>query len=627
MATKATIDYTLKKGESASAYNKRIALARGDSAKELKSMQKKSKNVNVSQETPTQTVARAQSVLDQTQAQGDTPYKGSAFDKNFIAENPTVPSEPVMTPDVPKPDVPTTDTVTSTVDNPNGTTPNNLASGGTDTGTMIQNPDGTSTFNPQSSTQSQNGATPLTNPSVVDYLNSTGQPSDFSSRKNLASALGIADYTGTVAQNQQLISHLRGIPVSPVENITPTSPGAITQTSNNAPVATKTSFDHVANTFGLSQTEGDFMSDPIKTIKDITKQVFSAMGIDQADKQIKDVAKELEKMENSKDDEIRAVNDNPWLTEGVRLKQIDNIKNKWEGKINNRTNTLNLLENVKKDATQQAQFALGTAISIFDSERKFQASQVQAYYDQAQHEFDNAIKLHELENKQTGTSEMQEYTFSVKQGFKGSFLDYKKAISAAGRASGSDGGLTPAQINTTVNGIASAYDNEQTVRDYNTIRRNVDVFDNLGNTATDDIQRVYTFAKVADPNSAVKEGEYASIEKYAQAVMQRAGLRVSRVFNPTGILTQEARTAMSQTLNTSLSASERAKSQVQAEYQRQIDDAYSGKPRTITQYTPPTQYGPNQNSSQASPYASETQGVTFGNQESLAHAIFGFLFD
>ena len=159
-------------------------------------------------------------------------------------------------------------------------------------------------------------------------------------------------------------------------------------------------------------------------------------------------------------------------------------------------------------------------------------------------------------------------------------------------ATGGGYGLTPAQINSTVNTIAGAYDAEPVVKEYNTIRRNLEIYNSLGDSATDDIQRVYTFAKVADPNSAVKEGEYDSIEKYAQAVAQRAGLKLNRFFSPTGILTPEARKAMGTTLQSSLRASETGKNQVQAEYQRQIDDAYAGKPRTITQYTPPQQYGP-----------------------------------
>lgn len=453
----------------------------------------------------------------------------------------------------------------------------------------------------QGVTSSQGGSaqagTPLSNPSVVDYLNSTGQPSDFASRRAMAERLGISGYTGTAAQNQQLLSSARGIPVAPTETLVPTSAGVISQTSNTAPVSSTQSLITNADKFGLTQTKNDFQTDPIKTIKDITKQVFSAMGLDQANKEIKNIAKELEDLQNKKDDEIRAINDDPWLTEGVRQRQIQKADEKWADRIDSRVNKLQLLESVQKDAVQQAQFALGTAISLYDSERRFQAAQTQMYYDQAQQEFDNAIKLQELSMKGqggSGTSEMQEYMFSVDQGFNGSFMDYKQAIAAAGRApsSGGGGGLSAAQINATVNSIAGAFDNEAIVKEYNTIRRNLETYNNLGTSATDDIQRVYTFAKVADPNSAVKEGEYASIEKYAQAVAQRAGLQLSRVFSPTGILTPEARTAMGLTLQTSLNASQSSYNQIQSEYQRQIDAAYSGQPRQLTQYTPPQNYGP-----------------------------------
>lgn len=47
-------------------------------------------------------------------------------------------------------------------------------------------------------------------PSIVDFLKSQGQPSDFASRSNLASQLGIRGYTGTAAQNSQLLTLMRG---------------------------------------------------------------------------------------------------------------------------------------------------------------------------------------------------------------------------------------------------------------------------------------------------------------------------------------------------------------------------------------------------------------------------------
>jgi hypothetical protein len=48
-----------------------------------------------------------------------------------------------------------------------------------------------------------------TGPSIVDYLNSIGQPSDYSSRAVLARQKGIQNYTGTADQNTQLLGILR----------------------------------------------------------------------------------------------------------------------------------------------------------------------------------------------------------------------------------------------------------------------------------------------------------------------------------------------------------------------------------------------------------------------------------
>jgi hypothetical protein len=46
--------------------------------------------------------------------------------------------------------------------------------------------------------------------SIVDYLKSVGQPSDYASRAKLAASKGITNYTGTAEQNIQLLNMLRG---------------------------------------------------------------------------------------------------------------------------------------------------------------------------------------------------------------------------------------------------------------------------------------------------------------------------------------------------------------------------------------------------------------------------------
>ena len=49
----------------------------------------------------------------------------------------------------------------------------------------------------------------VNDPSVVDYLNTTGQASDFASRSKLAGTLGISNYTGSASQNTQMLNTLR----------------------------------------------------------------------------------------------------------------------------------------------------------------------------------------------------------------------------------------------------------------------------------------------------------------------------------------------------------------------------------------------------------------------------------
>jgi len=184
----------------------------------------------------------------------------------------------------------------------------------------------------------------------------------------------------------------------------------------------------------------------------------------------------------------------------------------------------------------------------------------------------------------------QEYEYAKKNGYKGTYEQYqtedanrKRSITNISTGSG----LTPGQVNTTVNQIAGAFDNEPIVREYNTVASTLAALKNAGTSPTDDIQRIYAFAKIADPSSAVKEGEYKTIQDYSTALFKRLGINVARAFNEQGFLTESARNSMSTTLNNILQAKKNSYDNVAKEYQRQIDDAYSGKPRQLTNYSTP----------------------------------------
>lgn len=73
-------------------------------------------------------------------------------------------------------------------------------------------------------------------PSIVDYLSSLGQSSDFASRSKLAVDKGITGYTGSAGQNTQLLQALRNVSSSPassamVSDINTATSGGVGMTS------------------------------------------------------------------------------------------------------------------------------------------------------------------------------------------------------------------------------------------------------------------------------------------------------------------------------------------------------------------------------------------------------------
>lgn len=150
----------------------------------------------------------------------------------------------------------------------------------------------------------------------------------------------------------------------------------------------------------------------------------------------------------------------------------------------------------------------------------------------------------------------------------------------------SNSGL-PAQVQTRVQSVASQFDNEQAVKNYQTIAETVDAVKNAGNTPTDDIQRIYGVAKVFDPNSAVREGEYKTVQDYATSLLQRAGLKANRVFNNDGFLTPEARKFINDTLDNRLASSKKAYQNIYDSYGERINKITGAKDgnQYITDYS------------------------------------------
>lgn len=129
----------------------------------------------------------------------------------------------------------------------------------------------------------------------------------------------------------------------------------------------------------------------------------------------------------------------------------------------------------------------------------------------------------------------------------------------------------PTHVQTRVQGIAGQFDAEQAVKNYQTSAEAIDAVRSAGSSPTDDQSRIYAFAKVMDPNSVVREGEYKTVQDYSQSLLERVGFKARRVFDNSGFLTNEARGFMLTTLDNRLNSSKKAFDNIYKEYGRRID--------------------------------------------------------
>jgi hypothetical protein len=161
----------------------------------------------------------------------------------------------------------------------------------------------------------------------------------------------------------------------------------------------------------------------------------------------------------------------------------------------------------------------------------------------------------------------------------GTVLGYNKNSGEVSMLSGQGQFLKPetgldSKAQTRVDGIVKQFDNEPVVRNYNTVAEGYQFAKNIPTNTTnpsDDIGMIYAFAKIMDPNSVVREGEYATVQKYAQSWAQSFGFKAERIFSNSKFLSSEAIGNMKATIKQKYDASKQNYENVYNEYGRRVN--------------------------------------------------------
>lgn len=138
----------------------------------------------------------------------------------------------------------------------------------------------------------------------------------------------------------------------------------------------------------------------------------------------------------------------------------------------------------------------------------------------------------------------------------------------------------PKEFVSSVTQKVGAFDNEQGVKNYQVAldaRNFVRSLPNDTKNPSDDQALIYAFAKVMDPASSVREGEYATVQKYAQSWANQYGSSLNQAISGTGFLTSEARKNIKETLENKYVSQKKSYDSLLGQYTQTIDNMAGNK--------------------------------------------------
>lgn len=132
----------------------------------------------------------------------------------------------------------------------------------------------------------------------------------------------------------------------------------------------------------------------------------------------------------------------------------------------------------------------------------------------------------------------------------------------------------PPRVQTQISAKTRAFDSLPLVKRTQTMAEAVDFVTTMKSTTTnptDDQALIYAFAKAMDPESVVREGEYATVQKYSQSWVQAFGKSVEQAVLGKGFLTPTARENMKRTIRAKFAAARTQYDNVRRSYASQIN--------------------------------------------------------
>lgn len=234
-------------------------------------------------------------------------------------------------------------------------------------------------------------------------------------------------------------------------------------------------------------------SNPMQDVIDMYTEVYAKLGLTDIKAEYTKVIEAQAKLTDDMNAEIENVTSNPWLSQGIRDKQVESIQNKYQSKIDTQTHLATLYDSLYKEGQDQAKFLIGEiqndkAAALAAAQKKQDAIDALAKDNQIVSIGGREV----LVNKQTG-----------------------KTVADLGPST-STGGTSNNVVTDNERALLTQFNGLPEVKDYKTVLSQKLTVDSILNSklgGPGDLAVVYNFMKALDPTSVVRESEYATAAK------------------------------------------------------------------------------------------------------------------
>lgn len=362
-----------------------------------------------------------------------------------------------------------------------------------------------------------------------------------------------------------------------------TQPPAPTPTPTPAPKPQDTVLSRLTEIAGIQKTQGDF-----------TNEAMTEQGVYEKQQQVQDIKNQYEAKDRYYEKKRRELEKNAQgMLQGGLQDQLDDLDRQKNQEL--------------ADIAIQYNAAQGNYKVAFDIAQ----AKVDAKFEPLKNEIETLKSMYTLyQNDMTESEKMQaqaainEREQATNFQMQKELAAYKAQLDAQYSATSGGGGVGGASEQlyvgltgptaTAVRAAVGKFGSEPIVQNFATIQDGY-IFANSIKTNTknpaDDQALIYSLAKALDPGSVVREGEYATAQKYAQSWISAYGKGVTQALAGTGFLSETARENIRSVIKTKYEASKQSYTNLQNQYANRIS-TLTGRgdgEQFIMDYTTPIQ--------------------------------------